>query len=345
MKGSDVLGMHMQEEMCEQPAVLGRIAQRAEEIGARVREVVPSELAGVALVARGSSDNAALFGRYLIEVGSRRPVGLVAPSVHTRLRAEVDYSGYLVVALSQSGETPEIVSSAVALKGAGAVVVGVVNGTTNPLARACDLTIDLEAGPEVAVPSTKAVTAQMAVLVTIAGVFADAPHRDGLLDPLAAAVDEVLRRPEPPRALASMWSSHEKLVVAGRGPAVAAAHEIALKIRETARVFAEGGSAADLLHGPVSALGQGTPAILVDAGGPWSTDLSSVRDRLLALGVPVATMAPDAGAEIPLPSELDELLQPICAVVRGQQLALEWSRALGVDPDAPVGLAKVTPTT
>src|ERR1700722_14464178 len=123
------------------------------------------------LLARGSSDNVAVYGRYLIEMASRRPAGLAAPSVHTRYQADVDYAGYLVVALSQSGATPELVQMAASMRQAGAVVIGIANEPGSPLTQVCDLTLLTEAGPELAVPATKTVTAQMLAVAAIAPAY------------------------------------------------------------------------------------------------------------------------------------------------------------------------------
>lgn len=334
----------MAREMAEQPVVLDRLIARSPKVRDQVRAVMPAVVAGSALLARGSSDNAALFGRYLIELASGKPAGLVAPSVHTRFHADVDYSGYVVVALSQSGRTPEVVETARALRSAGATVVSVVNGLDNPLAAECDIAVDLGAGPEEAVPSTKAVTVQMAVLVVIAAAFPETRVDIGALGGLPDTVADLLAHPEPVDNLARGWYTYDKLVVASRGLSVSAAHETALKVRECAQVFAEGYSCADLLHGPIAALGPSTPTLLIDDGGAAGADLDAVRDRLVAGAVPVAMLSGRRSATVPVPGALAEILHPICAVVRGQQLALSLSRERGIDPDRPVGLEKVTLT-
>ena len=161
----------MAAELAEQPHVLGRLVDRHAADRDRVRAALPGRLAGTVLLARGSSDNVAVYGRYLIELASRRPAGLAAPSVHTRYQADVDYSGYLAVVLSQSGVTPEIVETAERMRGSGATVVGITNESGSPLTQVCDLTLLTEAGPELAVPATKTVTAQMLAVAAIAGAY------------------------------------------------------------------------------------------------------------------------------------------------------------------------------
>jgi glucosamine--fructose-6-phosphate aminotransferase (isomerizing) len=332
-----VTGELMAVEMAEQPEVLARVIARAPVDTAAVRAVLPRPLAGTVFLARGSSDNAAVFGRYLAELRAGRPAGLAAPSLHTRYHATVDWRGYLVVALSQSGATPEIVSTCQAARAGGAVVLGITNEPRSPLADAVDLLITTDAGPERAVPATKTVTAQLAVVATVTSALRAGPVPDGTLDGLPGAVAAVLGDPGPVRQLADRWRDLDRLVVAGRGLAYAAALETALKVKETTGILAEGISTADLLHGPIAAVYAGAPVLLVAGGGPADTDLAELRallDRRQA-----------QSASLPVPHGLPEAVHVIAAIVRGQQLAYELARARGADPDAPAHLSKVTATT
>jgi glucosamine--fructose-6-phosphate aminotransferase (isomerizing) len=338
-----VTGVLMAAEMAEQPEVLARVLSRAGADVAAVAAVLPEPLAGTVFLARGSSDNAAVFGRYLAELRSGRPAGLAAPSLYTRYHATVDWSGYLVVALSQSGATPEIVRTCADLREAGAAVIGLTNLPGSPLGQAVDLELLAGAGPERAVPATKTVTAQLALLVTVASALAAANGGNGGSDPLASltglteSVSAVLDDPAPARELAARWQGLDRLVVTGRGLAYAAALETALKIKETTGILAEGMSTADLLHGPIATVYAGAPVLLVEGGGPADTDLAELRALLSARGAGQATL--------PVPAGLSEGAQVITAVVRGQQVARELSLARGADPDAPAHLSKVTATT
>src|SRR5262244_2350025 len=153
--GGPVNGELMAAEMAAQPQVLARVIARAGADAAAVHAVVPDPLAGVVFLARGSSDNAAVFGRYLVELRAGRPAGLAAPSIYTRYHATVDWRGYLMIALSQSGATPEIISTCEAVRGAGATVIGITNEPRSPLAGQVDLVLATDAGAERAVPATK----------------------------------------------------------------------------------------------------------------------------------------------------------------------------------------------
>ena len=348
-----VPGALMAAELAEQPAVLGRLAARHASDRDRVRAALPAAHAGTVLLARGSSDNVAVYGRYLIEMASGRPAGLAAPSVHTRYQADVDYRGYLAVALSQSGATPEVVQTAAAMRAAGAVVVGVTNEAGSPLTEVCELTLLTDAGPELAVPATKTVTAQMLAVAAIAAAF-DSPLVSA--DDLAAlpeATAALLDGPDaadpaaaagPVYPVATRWADARRLVVTGRGLAYAAALETALKIKETARVHAEGLSSADLLHGPIAALDSGLPVLVVSGGPRFAADEAELTARLSAEGVPFAVCGAADRAELPLPAAAGEVTAPILATVRGQQLALASSLLRGLNPDAPAGLSKVTAT-
>jgi glutamine---fructose-6-phosphate transaminase (isomerizing) len=338
----------MSAEMAEQPDVLARVTARAPADTAAVRAVVPDPLAGVVFLARGSSDNAAVFGRYLAELRAGRPAGLAAPSLYTRYHATVDWRGYLVVALSQSGATPEIISTCRAMRGGGAVVLGITNEPGSPLGAAVDLLLSTDAGPERAVPATKTVTAQLAVLVTVTAALrvgaaartagaAGGVRDGGTLAGLPGAVAGVLGDPGPVERLADRWRGLDRLVVAGRGLAYAAALETALKVKETTGILAEGISTADLLHGPIAAVYAGAPVLLVDGGGPADTDLDELRALLGSRRAQAASL--------PVPPGLPEAVHVIAAITRGQQLAYELARARHVNPDAPAHLSKVTATT
>jgi glutamine---fructose-6-phosphate transaminase (isomerizing) len=332
-----VNGELMRAEMAAQPGVLARLAARAHSDAAAIRAHVPAALAGTVFVARGSSDNAAVFGRYLAELAAGRPAGLAAPSLYTRYRAQVDWRGYLVVALSQSGATPEIVTTCQAMRAAGAVIAGITNEPESPLAQVADLLLPTDAGPERAVPATKTVTAQLAVLVSLGAALSSGGGAAAAeLAALPAAVRAVLADSAPVGALASRWAGLDRLVVAGRGLAYAAALETALKVKETTGILAEGFSTADLLHGPIATVYAGAPVLLIDAGGPASADISELV-TLLGRRHADVTVAP-------LPPG-PETAQVITAVVRGQQLAWALARARGADPDAPAHLTKVTATT
>lgn len=337
-------GALMAAEMREQPAVLGSLVHRQPEISEVVRAVTPRDLHGVALIARGSSDNAALYGRYLLEMVMRRPVSLASPSVHTLYRADVDHSGYLAIAVSQSGQTPEIVSVLERMRASGAHTLAIVNSRDSPLAAVAQGVIELRAGDEHAVPSTKTFTATLLTLALMASVNGAAPWTQDELCSIPERCAELLGDEGRVNDVVALLTGCDRMVAIARGILLAAASETALKIRETASLFAEASSVADLRHGPIAAVIQGVPVLAFSSPGPAAADVATMVAELRARGLPVATIGASDDADLSLPSELPEALQPITASIRGQQVALCTALARGLDPDAPAGLSKVTLT-
>jgi len=346
-----VPGELMHAEMHEQPQVLARLAERFPADGAAVRGVRPAGLAGTGFVARGSSDNAAVLGRYLVELTSGRPAALVAPSLVTRYSARVDWRAWLAVALSQSGETPEVVSVAVAMRSSGAVVIGVSNERESRLGEVVDLHLPSDAGTEVAVPATKTVTAQMMAMFLIAGALADPDRAESSVSWSAADLGQVEREVTATladtaavTAGAARWADADRLWVVGRGLLYSAVLETALKIKETTGILAEGMSAADLLHGPIAAIRPGAPVVVFDDGGPTSGDIRQLLPRLLERDADVFVISTGEQADAGLLGPPGWPLHVIAATVRGQQIAYALALARGLDPDSPQGLSKVTPT-
>jgi glutamine---fructose-6-phosphate transaminase (isomerizing) len=337
----------MAAEIREQPAALRRtldallpLEPAVAELAARTRQVL--------FIARGSSDAAALYGRYLCEVGAGRLATPASPSVATRYRRRLDLDGVLAVALSQSGRTDEIVETLAWAGDCGAVTVAITNDADSPLAVAARLALVTEAGPERAVPATKSYTTQLAALVVLAlGLGADPALRrplDGVPDAVAAALQSDV---DP---LVAALSDVDGLVVSGRGFAASTAWELSLKVRETCSIDASGLSYADLLHGPIAVAGARTPALLVAADdGPVLPGVLAVAERLRRAGVPVHSIgggpALAAAADVALPGpDLPESLAPLALVVPGQLAVEALARRLGLDPDDPAGLSKVTQT-
>ena len=296
-----------------------------------------TDVAGVVIVARGSSDHAAVYGRYLLELATRRPVALAAPSLFTRYGAQTDASGWLVVGVSQSGKTPEIVDVVERLRATGGKAIAITNDPDSPLAAASEAVIELGAGEERAVPATKTFTAQMAAFAVLAAALGDVPWADGDLDRVPSSVAAVLDDPAPVAELADRWIDIEELVVTARGWLYSAALESALKVREAALVTANGYSVADFLHGPIAAVDPGAAVLAMRAEGPAAADVDEAVAALELRRADVHVLPPVTG--------VPEALAPIAASVRGQQLALELALRKGLDPDEPRGLNKVTITT
>jgi glutamine---fructose-6-phosphate transaminase (isomerizing) len=339
-----VRGTHMAEEMAEQPARLRQLIGRFDAAVERIRGVAPVPLHGICMVARGSSDHAAIYGRYLLEAATGKPVSLAAPSLHTLYGVDVDYSGQLVIAVSQSGATPEIVRTLQALQDAGGRGLAVTNNVESALAEAADETIELQMGPELAVPATKTVTGELTAFAIAACALGRAPFTLSELKAVPEWVQEVLDDPGSVAAAGEAVGGASQLIVVARGYLFAAALETALKLKETCSLVADGYSAADLRHGPIAAVTRGLPVIALCSPGPALSDVAALIEDLRARDASVLVVGSGAGADVSLPARAPEALMPIVAVVRGQQLAQVLALRLGYDPDTPEGLTKVTRT-
>jgi glucosamine--fructose-6-phosphate aminotransferase (isomerizing) len=334
----------MAAEMDEQPARLRDLIGRHDAIAEQVRGIAPEPLTGITIAARGSSDHAAVYGRYLLEVATGKPVSLAAPSLHTLYRVEVDYRGQLVMAVSQSGATPEIVQTLQAMQDGGGRGLAITNEPHSALATTAGEAVALDLGDERAVPATKTVTGQFTAFAIIASALGRVPFTRADLEALPEGVQAVLDDPDPVAAAAEELIGATRLIIAARGYLFAAALETALKLKETCSLFADGYSAADLRHGPIAAVTRGLPAVALCAGGPARADVMSLVDELRVRQAKVIVIGCGVPAHVPLPAGTPEALAPITAVVRGQQLAYELALQLGVDPDSPEGLTKVTRT-
>ncbi|OUZ09040.1 hypothetical protein BHE97_11815 [Aeromicrobium sp. PE09-221] len=339
-----VLGRQMSQEMDEQPDALARIAGRFDSFVQELRRHGADSRHGLAVLARGSSDNAARVAAYAAQARSGAPVSFLTPSVYTAYGQSPEaYASWLVLALSQSGRTPEIVDLAVSCREAGALVIGVTNDGDSPLAAASDVPVVLGVGEEKAVPATKTVTAQMLAGLAVANALGGPRVAAVELDALAGQARQVLDDGDAVQALGMELAASGALALVGRGFCDAAAFESALKLQETAGIAAHGFSTADFRHGPVHLAHAGVPVIGFAGDGPADDDTRDLIGSLRTDGRLARLVGSGEEADIGLPTTTPELTA-ILATIRGQQLALAVSRARGVDPDQPEGLSKVTPT-
>jgi glucosamine--fructose-6-phosphate aminotransferase (isomerizing) len=344
-----VTGVLMLGEMLEQPKVLADSIKLWDQDISAICSILPEKIQGVVFIGRGSSDNAATIGRYAVEAFTGIPASLAAPSLSTRYAPHTSYVDYVIVAMSQSGGTPEVIAAASALKGKGSKIIAITNSEDSSLARIADLHIDLQAGVEKAVPATKTVTAQVLAVLKIASALA---KKKGLDSPISQ--DELMRLPEAVKEVLNDFNSAERIVsqclsanrlqLIGRGLVYGAVLEAAIKIKETSGVFAHGISSADFVHGPIAAVDNELPVIIFDAGGVNSEELSNLNIRLQKMGITTYTSSLDPKCSIPLPLGFSEILNSIPIIIRGQQLSYSWAIALGKDPDSPMGLSKMTLT-
>jgi glucosamine--fructose-6-phosphate aminotransferase (isomerizing) len=338
----------MRAEIAEQPAALratiGALLPRTDEAAALARDTRQ-----VLLIARGTSDNAAVYGSYLIQARAGRLATLAAPSIATAYRSRMDLSGVLAVALSQSGRTEEIVDTLAWARDCGARALAITNGAGSPLAQAAEVAFVTEAGTERAVPATKTFTTQLAALAVLA-IALGADVDPGELRAVPDEIEALLARPAGIEPLVSELAADNGVVVSGRGLVYAAALELALKLTEACYVHAIGLSYADLLHGPIAVVDRRTPAILLAAdSGPTLDGTVDLARRVADAGARAYgigggdRLAAACTRALPGP-RLPEWLAPMGLIVPGQLLTEALARKLGLDPDRPRGLSKVTQT-
>ncbi|MER7108622.1 SIS domain-containing protein [Streptomyces sp. NPDC000229] len=347
---SEQPGRIMSGEMAEQPAVLRRILEQgAPAIRTVARAIAARGPRFVLLTARGTSDNAALYAKYLLEIRLGLPCGLTSMSTTTAYGAKPDFTDVLVITVSQSGGSPDLVASTKAAREAGAVTLAVTNNADSPLAAVSEHHIDILAGPERALPATKTYTASLlALYLFVEGLRGDGGGASARAVPDLAA--QVLDRRSEVRALAGRYRFAERMVIISRGYGYPTAKEAALKLMETSYIPALAYSGADLLHGPLAMVDNISPVIAVVPDGKGGEALQPVLDRLRGRGADLVVIGPRpqveaASAGFVLPTEgLPEELQPILEILPLQLLAHEVTIARGQDPDAPRALAKVTET-
>lgn len=297
----------------------------------------------VVTLGRGSSDNAATVARYLIETHLRLLTSSVSPSAASVYDAAPDYSGALMLAISQSGKSPDLLAAAEAAQAGGARLAALVNVEDSPLAAMADHVLPLCAGPERSVAATKSFVTSVAMCLRLIAAWSD----DAELQTAVAALPEMLDQ-----AWALDWSAAlpalteaRNLYVIARGPALGIAQEIALKIKETCGFHAEAFSAAEVRHGPMALVGEGFPVLLLGQDDEARASVAELAAEFAGRGATVLHAGIGAAPGIRLPSlGAHPVVQPLLLVESFYRLANALAVARGRDPDHPPHLRKVTET-
>ena len=340
----------MLQEIAEQPAALTRTieAERA-KISRLGTFLLSREIDLIVLVARGSSDNAALFGRYLLEITTGIPVSLSAPSVHTLYRAKLNLQHALVIGVSQSGEGEDINQVLENARAGGAYTLGITNESSSTMTSLVDEMLLMHGGRERSVAATKTFTGQMMLFYMLAAELA-ATTPPWSYDTIPDFAARALEQQPAILELVQRYVFMENCVVVGRGLAYANAYELALKLMETCYVVAERFSSADFLHGPLAMVERHFPVILFAPSGVMLPGVKNLIKRLrelradtLVITSDLATAA-DCSRAIIMPKEMSEFVAPIPYIIPGQLFAALLADAKGLDPDQPRSLSKVTRT-
>ena len=340
----------MLEEIADQPAALGRLTEHASEYGAVAAEMRKRRVRYVRLVGHGSSDNAASYGVYAFGLLPGWTAARDSISLTVYYDADIDVSDSCVVALSQSGETPDVVEYVQRARRRGAYTVGITNDTSSSLADAAEAVLPLAAGAERAVAATKTYTAQLAALALLAGHAAErgAEIAEGIL----AAGDAIRGMITPLQAkvmeLSVPFAYVGRMFVIGRGPEFATARELSLKLLETCRVAAEPLTATDMIHGPVAALDTLFPIWAIASDEQSLPAVKEAARRAQAVGATLVACGSLAHRIehpdylLPVPAPALPILAPLLSIVPGQLFAWALARTKGLDPDRPSGLSKIT---
>jgi glucosamine--fructose-6-phosphate aminotransferase (isomerizing) len=341
----------LQNEILEQPAALERLrvaeAARIEKIAASIRAAGPRF---VFIAARGSSDNAARYAQYLFGAHNRLPVALAAPSLFSLYDAPPRLQDSLVIAISQSGQSPDILAVIQEGRRQGALTLALTNDPGSPLAGLAEHTIDLQAGAEKSIAATKTYTTSLMALAMLSTALSDDQEHRAVLDKAPELMASALTDPEKIIASARAYKQANACVVLGRGYNYATAFEIALKLKELTYVLAEPYSSADFQHGPVALVENGFLVVSVVPEGKTSAELRDFLKALQPRGpklvaiTPVQQVLEMASTGISIPAGIPEWISPLLMVGPGQLFVLGLALAKGLDPDHPRGLNKITLT-
>lgn len=338
-------------EINEQPAALQRFLDAESANVQRIAEAIRrANVQYVTIAARGTSDNAATYAKYIFASFNRLPVALATPSLYTIYQMPPRLTGSLVIGISQSGQSPDIGAVLDEARKQNVPTLAITNFGDSPLARIADHVILQHAGAEQTIAATKTYTTQLCALALFSAALANDAERRQEIAAIPEAVARTLSLNNAAEFAAARWAIATTCIVIGRGYNYATAYEIALKLKELAYVTAEPFSSADFLHGPIAILQGGYPVLFIAPRGRVFDDLLAVAQQLKQRGADLVVISDDSNAlalsraPLALPVSLPEWLSPLIAVVPGQLLAYHLTSAKGYDPDHPRGLTKVTKT-
>jgi glucosamine--fructose-6-phosphate aminotransferase (isomerizing) len=344
--------MSLRDEIFEQPQLVERLLLNQWDHIRSVAEVIRhKEIDFIFLAARGTSDHAGIYAKYLWGAYNQMPIALAAPSLFSVYQQPPRLKHTLVVGISQSGESPDIVSVIAEGRRQGALTLSITNAPQSPLAQASELHVNVMAGPELAVAATKSYTAQLLSIALLSIALKGDLDRLEALKQLPQVLQAMLDQEEKIARFAERYRYMSQCVICGRGYNYATAFEWSLKLKEMAYIVSEPYSSADFRHGPIAIVNQGFPVFAVMPSGAvfedllllvknlkqdHLVDLLVISDRQEALDL--------ADVAIPLPGGIPEWLSPLASIVAAQLFAYYLTRVKGFDTESPRGLHKITLT-
>lgn len=342
---------HLFQEIHEQPAVLGRfLRQQRQPLENLAVEIKARKITHVVIAARGTSDNAGRYAQYLLGARNGLVVALAAPSLFSIYKQPPTFQGALVLAISQSGKSPDIVAVLSEARRQGALTAVITNNPDSDLAKVGEHIVDLGAGEEKAVAATKTYTAELAAIGLLSAILADNQAMLSEVDQVETAVAATLSMNDQINRLAARYRYMTHCVVIGRGYNYATAFETALKMKELTYSIVEAYSSADFLHGPMAVIEAGFPVIIIAPSGmmlPEMDKFLSILNEKKAETIVISdneNVLSQARIALQLPTALPEWLSPLTSIVPGQILSMHLAHARDLNVDSPRGLHKVTET-
>jgi len=342
--------MPLRDEIFQQPDVLDSLLKDQRQELEKIAEEM-GRPKNIFIAARGTSDNAARYAKYVWGARNRIPVTLAAPSLFSVYQTPPQLEDYLVVGISQSGESPDLIAVLKEANRQGCSTLAITNKVESPLAQEADQVIDILAGPELSIAASKTYTAQLAVIAGLSAIWGQDQTTYDQLCCIPDQIRQVLGREEEIKVYASRYRYMEQCVVLGRGFNYATAYEWSLKMKELAYVVAQPYSSADFLHGPIALVSSGFPVFAVVTNGEVYQELANLITRLKENHQADIFLISDqddllklSDCPLSLPQGIPEWLSPLVTIVPAQLLSYHLTINKGFDPDAPRGLQKVTLT-
>jgi glucosamine--fructose-6-phosphate aminotransferase (isomerizing) len=342
---------HLYREIHEQPTVIeSLVSQPQDAIIALAEEIRSREIRHIFIAARGTSDNAGRYAKYLLGAHNRIVVSLATPSLFTIYKRPPDLRDCLVLGISQSGKSPDIVSVLKEGQQQGALTAAITNYPDSNLGQAAQIVLDLKAGEEISLAATKTYTAQLTTLAILSVALDPIDRYRKDLEKLPDQIRDVYVHESLIDNLAERYRYMSHCVVIGRGYNYASAFEFSLKMKELSYTIAEPYSSADFLHGPVALVDRGFPTFVIAPDGKMNPEMKALIDKVQARNAEVVLISDQesllkaADHKIPLPPNVPEWLSPITAIVPSQMFAMCLAHTRNFNVDEPRGLNKVTET-
>ncbi len=342
--------MALRDEILEQQETIRKlIGTQADPIQSIAQRI--GKPSNIFVAARGTSDNAARYAKYVWGSNNQIPVALAAPSLFSVYQKPPLLGDNLVVGISQSGESPDLLAVLAEANQQGCKTLAITNQSKSPLAVEADYAIDIQAGPELSVAATKSYTAQLGAIAMLSAAWAADSTLWEQLAEIPAYIEYLFEQESLIQTYASRYRYMDQCVVLGRGFNYATAFEWSLKLKELAYVVAQPYSSADFLHGPIALVSNGFPVFAVAPQGEVLEDMTSLLKRLkevhkadLFIVSENQELLQIADCPVPLPQGIPEWLSPLLAIIPAQLFSYHLTLVKNIDPDTPRGLSKVTLT-